>query len=185
MKKKKNYVYFVVPLLGLIVFAAFYWNFDSQYEAQQAQVIATAKKAAKDKVDAANRDRQKAFDEATAANDRRKKEKEAKEKADAEKADARDAALQDRNKALRDASNLTQKIDRLTKEVEATKKEVSAVEEDKKKAVAEQAFLKTYVKQAQDNAKSLESVLQKIKEADDAAVAAAKAAAEAAKAAKK
>lgn len=185
MKKKKNYIYFIAPLLGLIVFAAFYWNFSSKYEAQQAQVAAAIKKAAKDKVDAANRDRQKAFDAATEANEKRKREKEAKEKAETEKADARDAAMQDRNKALRDANNLTQKIDRLTKEVDATKKEVAAVEEDKKKAVAEQAFLKTYVKQAQDNAKSLESVLQKIKEADDAIAAAAKAAADAAKAAKK
>ena len=184
MKKKKNYIYFVAPLLGLIVFAALYWNFDSQYEAKQAAIVAAANKAKKDKVEAANRDRQRAFDEATAANEKRKKEKEAKEKAEAEKAEARDTALQERNKALRDASNLTQKIDRLNKEVEATKKEVAAVEEDKKKAVAEQAFLKTYVKQAQDNSKSLESVLQKIKEADDAAAAAAKAAADAAKAKK-
>ena len=183
--KKKNYVYFVAPLFGLIVFAAIYWNFDSKYEAKQVAIADAAKKAKKDKVDAANRDRQKAFDEATAANERRKKEKEAKEKADAEKADARDASLEQRNKALRDANNLSQKIDRLNKEVDATKKEVAAVEEDKKKAVAEQAFQKTYVKQAQDNAKSLESVLQKIKEADDAAAAAKAAAEAAAKAAKK
>ncbi len=183
--KKKNYVYFIAPLLGLIVFAALYWNFDSKYEAKQTAIAQAAQKAKKDKVDAANRDRQRAFDEATAANEKRKKDKEAKEKAEAEKADARDAAIQDRNKALRDASNLSQKIDRLNKDVEAGKKEVSAIDEDKKKAVTEQAFLKTYVKQAQDNSKSLENVLQKIKEADDAIAAAAKAAADAAKAAKK
>ena len=48
MKKKKNYVYFAVPLLGLIIFAALYWNFDSQYEAKQAQIAATAAKAKKE-----------------------------------------------------------------------------------------------------------------------------------------
>ncbi|HWA11260.1 MAG TPA: hypothetical protein VG838_17600 [Opitutaceae bacterium] len=182
---KKNYIYFGVPIVALVVFAVCYWNFASGYEAQEQAKAAAVQKAKKDKIEAMNRDRQKAFEDATAANEKRKKDKEAKDKADAEKADARDQALDARNKALRDASSLTQKIDRMNKDIEAVKKEIAGIEEQKKQATAEKVFLATYVKQAQDNSAALESVLQKIKEADDAAAAAAKAAAEAAKAAKK
>ncbi len=183
--KKKNTIYFLVPLIGLVIFGALYWNFSSNYEQNLAQKAELDQKAKKEKLEARNRDTKKAFDDAMTASALRKKEKEAKEKHDAEQVEARDLAIEQRDKAVRDASALTQKIDRLSKEVDATKKEFASIEEDKKKAAKEQEFLRTYVKQAQDNVAGLQSVLQKIKEADEAAVkAAAEAAAAAAKAKK-
>lgn len=185
MKKQKNIIYFLVPLVGLVIFGALYWNFSSNYEADLAKKADLEKKAKADKVEARNRDTKKAFDDAMTASANRKKEKEAKEKRDAEQVEARDLAREQLDKATRDAYALTQKIDRLNKEVDATKKDFASIEEDKKKAAKEQEFLRTYVKQAQDNVAALQSVLQKIKEADEAAVkAAAEAAAAAAKAKK-
>jgi hypothetical protein len=182
---KKTYVYFLVPIIGLIVFGCFYWNFSSSYDQHLADVANLANKAKQEKLELSNREKQKAYEDAVAASDLRKKEKEAKEKRDAEQADAREQALDQRSKAQRDAFSLTQKIDRLAKDVAATKKEVAGIEEDKKQAKEEEAHLRVLVKLAQDNVKDLQAVLQKIKDADDAAVAAAKAAADAAAAAKK
>ncbi len=182
---KKTYVYFLVPLVGLVIFGAIYWNFSSGYDKHLEDIAAQAKEAKQKKLEVSNLEKKKAYDEAVAASDRRKKEKDAKEKRDAADAEAREQAIDQRNRVQREAFSLTQKIDRLTKDVEAAKKEIADIEDDKTKAVAEQAHLRTLVQMAQENAKGMEAVLQKIKDADEAAIAAAKAAAAAAAAAKK
>jgi colicin import membrane protein len=182
---KKSYVYFIVPLVALVVFGGFYYNFKSNYEAKLEQAALKIKQEKQAKLDLDNAQKKKAYDEAVAASERRKAEKAAKEKQDAEERDAREQALEDLDKARRDSASLDQKVDRLTKEVESTKKEIAGLELQKKDAVEEQAFLAVYVKQAEANVQSLQTVLDKIKAADDAAAAAAKAAADAAKAAKK
>jgi hypothetical protein len=35
---KKNKIYIIAPIVVLVVFGAYYWNFSSQYEAQQAAI---------------------------------------------------------------------------------------------------------------------------------------------------
>jgi colicin import membrane protein len=182
---KKTYVYFLVPLVALIAFGGYYWNFSSGYDQHLEDLANLQKKAKQEKLEASNKEKQKAYDEAVAASERRKQEKAAKEKHDAEEAEARELAVDLRNKANRDAIALTQKIERLTKDVDATKKELATLVDNKTKAVAEQAHLRVLVQMAQENTKGLEADMQKIKDADDAAVAAAKAAAAAAAAAKK
>jgi hypothetical protein len=183
---KKSYVYFVIPLIALAVFGGIYYNFKSNYEAKLEQAELKRKQDKQTKLELANAEKKKAFDEAVAASERRKVEKAAKEKKDAEEREAREQAEEDLNTARRSSLALDVKVDRLTKDVEATRKEIATIQEQKKDAVAEQAFLRTYVKDAQDNVQSLRAVLDKIKAADEAAAAAAKAAAEAAaKAAKK
>lgn len=181
---KKTYVYFLVPLIGLVIFGAVYWNFSSGYDKHLEDLATQAKEAKQKKIEQSNLEKKKAYDEAVAASDRRKKEKDAKEKRDAAEAEAREQAIEQRNRVQRDSFSLTQKIDRLTKDVEAAKKEIADIETEKANAVAEQAHLRTLVQMAQDNAKGMQAVLQKIKDADEAAIAAAKAAAAAAAAKK-
>ena len=67
----------------------------------------------------------------------------------------------------------------------AGEEEVEKIEGEKKRATDEIAFQRSYVKKAEDNVRSLATVLDRIAAADAAAEAAAKAAEAAAKAAKK
>ena len=178
---KKTYVYFLIPIIALAVFSVVYWNFSTKYEKNQADMAAKARQQKEADIERENADKKKAYDEAVAAADLRKKQKEAKEKQDAADAEARQQASDERYAAQQNARSLATKEDRLLKDVESAKKEVASIQADKAAAQKDEAFLRTYVKQAQDNAKELEDVLTKIKEADDAA---ARAAAEAAAAAK-
>jgi hypothetical protein len=177
---KKNYVYFLPPLVALIVFGAIYWNFLAGYEKEQDRRTLAIKTAKDEKLQQQERDKKTAYDEAIAAQTRRKKEKEDKDAKEQADRDERQLAEDNLKQALRDEAKLADKIRSLNKEIETAKKEVAEVEENKKKAVEEEAFQRTYIKQAEANQKNLLAVLEKIQKADDDAAAAAKAAAAAA-----
>lgn len=177
---KKNYVYFLPPLIAVIIFGAVYWNFLSGYEKEQDRRALAIKTAKMEKLQEQERDKKKAYDEAIEAQARRKKEKEEKDAKEQADRDARQLAEDNLKQALRDEVKLADKVKALNKEIEATKKEVAEVEDNKKKAVDEEAFQRLYTKQAEANQKSLIAVLEKIQKADDDAAAAAKAAAAAA-----
>jgi len=169
---KKNYVYFLAPLVALIAFGAIYWNFNAGYEAKEAAKVAAIKQAKKDKLDKEARDREVAIKDAIASQERRKVEKAAKEAKDKADRDARQAAIEARDKAAREQSRLENQKNRLEKDVKAEKEVIAKLEEDKKQAVDEYNFLKDYVKQAQANTKRLTDVVEKIGAADTAKAAA-------------
>lgn len=171
---KKSYIHFLIPLVGLLIFGAVYWNFSTGYEAELAKKAKIVREAKEEKLRIEAKNRETAIKEAVAAQDRRKVEKaakEAKEKADSE---ARQLAVEARDKANREQLKLAQQVERLEKDIKVEKDAIAKIEEDRKRAADEEAFLKTYVKQAEANTKSLADVLEKINAAD-----AAKAAAEA------
>jgi colicin import membrane protein len=177
--KKKNLIYFLVPLVGLVVFGLFYWNFSSKFEAREAAQKAKIKQEKEAKLEKEAKDREKAIKDALAAQERRKAEKaakEAKEKADQE---ARQLAIDARDKANRDQIKLAQQKERLQKDIKDEQAAIAKLQAEKKDALDEQTFLKNYVKQAQANAKSLHEVLDKIAAADAARAAAEAAAAKA------
>lgn len=176
---KKTYVYFLVPLIGLIVFGAIYWNFNAGYEAREAAKKEALVQAKHAKLEKEAKDRELAIKDAVAAQERRKAEKAAKEAKDKADRDARIAALEARDKANRDQVRLSNQKDRLEKDVKTEKDLIAKLEADKKLAVEEYNFLKDYVKQAEANTKRLNDVVEKIGAAD-----AARAAADAAAAAK-
>ena len=182
---KKNYVYFIAPLVGLVVFSAFYWNYSSTSEAR----IQATKKHERDlvqaKLDKDTADRLKAATDAKAAQDAQKAAKAARDLKEAEDSERRDRAIQAHRKARNEADKLATQVKRLTKDIDDEKKEIATIEEDKKRSAAEQDFLKTYVKMAEDNSRSLITVLDKIADADKQWDIAAKEAARAAAAAKK
>lgn len=176
---KKTYVYFLVPLIGLIAFGALYWNFSSGYQAELAQKARVQREARDDKLRVEAKNREQAIKDALSAQERRKVEKAAKEAQEKADQEARQLAIEARDKSNRDQMKLGLQVERLEKDIKVEKDAISKIEEDRKRAADEETFLKTYVKQAEANTKSLTEVLDKITAAD-----AAKAAAEALAAAK-
>ena len=176
-----NKAYVIGPLIGLLVFGAFYWNFLKGYEARQQKEeirLMTEKKARIEKELAS---RQKAIQDAIAAAERRKVEREAKEKKAEEDRLARQALLDRRLRAYDDVyKRLRPQLDRLKNDAEGIKSEIGQLDLQRKQFVDEETFLRTYTKKAQDNVKTYTDELDKIAAAEKA-----RAAAEAAAKAKK
>jgi len=181
---KKTYVYFLVPLLALIVFGAIYWNFLSTFDAKEE----AKRKADKDKREAKLRleaeNREKAIKGALDAQERRKKERDAKEAKEAKDREIREAAIESRNKARNEREKFSRQVDRLKNDVRIEKEAITKLESTKKGLIEDEAFLKDYVKKAEANDKQLADVIEKIDIADKAAAERAKALADAAAKAK-
>jgi hypothetical protein len=163
---KKNYVYVVAPLAGLLVFSGFYFNYSAGYEVRVAAAKKIEREILQAKLDTETANRLKAATEAKDAQDRRKAEKLAKEQKDAEDTARREKAVQARNKAIREADKLASQVKRLAKDIELEHKEIATIEEDKKRSAAEQAFLREYVRKSEANTRSLLAALDKIADAD-------------------
>jgi preprotein translocase subunit SecF len=180
---KKAYLYFLVPLVGLALFGAVYWQFSSGYEKRQEERMAAERQKKDAKVQEENRNRMKAVEEAKIAQDKRKAEKAVKEARDTKDKEDRELAVQARRKAQNDTEKLESQSKRIAKEIEEAKKEIQVIEETKARSIADETFLKTYIKQVESNRAGLLTVVEKIEAADKAAEARAKE--EAAAAAKK
>ncbi|HEY5226988.1 MAG TPA: hypothetical protein VIJ19_00535 [Opitutaceae bacterium] len=181
---KKNKLYFIIPIAALIAFAAYYWNFSSEYEANEAAKVAAEKQVKLQKLQDEANQRQAAIKDALAAQVIRKAERAARDaKAQKEKDDKENARL-GAEKADQEAQKLERQSDKLDKDVAATKEEIEKIQAEEKRSTEELAFVKTYTASAKENQAKLADVLSKIQEAD-AAVARAAAAAAAAAAAKR
>ena len=58
---KKSYIYFLVPLIGLIAFGAVYWNFSAGYEAELAEKARIQREAKEEKLRDEAKNREKAI----------------------------------------------------------------------------------------------------------------------------
>lgn len=163
---KKNYVYFIAPLVGLAVFIGIYWQYASSYDNRMAEMHRRDVETAQKKLDEDAKNRKVAADAAYAAQEKRKAEKKVKDAKDAADKDARDQAQQVMRKAQNDAGKLVTRVKSLTKDIEAEKKEIAKLEDDKKSLIAEQAFQKQYVKQAETNVTALLATLDQVAVAD-------------------
>lgn len=179
---KKKYVYFLAPLAGLIIFAAVYWNFSKGFDAREAKRLAAEKQKKEDTLREQARKNEQAIREAVASQELRKAQRAAKDAKEKKDKDDRTAAVEARDKADRDQRKLAQQVERLEAEIKAEKDAIAKLESDKKKSIDEQAFLRTYVKVAEENVRNLTQVIDKIAAADAARI---QADADAAKAAKK
>jgi colicin import membrane protein len=165
---KKTYVYFLAPLAGLIIFGAIYWNFSKGFAAREAARVAAEKQKKEDKLRAQAKANEQAIREALAAQERRKAERAAKEAKDKKDHDDRQTAQDAKEKAFRDKEKFGKQVNVLKGELQTEKDSIVKLQADKKKYIEEQAFLRIYVKQAEDNVKSLMQVLDKIAAADAA-----------------
>jgi hypothetical protein len=163
---KKNYVYVIAPLAGLLVFSGFYLRYSASYEERVAAIKKHDREVLQAKLDTETLNRLKAANEAKDAQDRRKAEKLAKEQKDAEDSARRERAVQARNKAIRDADKLAAQTKRLAKDLEDEKSQMKTIEEDKKRSAAELTFLGEYVKKSEANKNALLATLDKIADSD-------------------
>jgi colicin import membrane protein len=178
---KKKYLYFLVPLAGLIIFSCYYWKFISEYDAKQEAKAQAVKHIKEQELMAQAQLREKAIKDAIAQQEARKEERRVREERDRKQHEDRENAIQARNKVGNEAEKAQRLAERLEREIKTAKEEIAKIEQQKQHAVAEQAFLLTYVAKAQENTKRLSQVLDRIAAADDAAARAAAAAAAAAK----
>jgi predicted RNase H-like nuclease (RuvC/YqgF family) len=178
---KKSYLYFLIPLVGLIVFGAYYWKFISEYDAKQEAKVQAVKHIKEQELLAQAHLREKAIKDAIAQQEARKEERRVREEHDRKQREDRENAIQARNKVGTEAEKLQRQTERLAREIKTAKEEIEKIELQKQRALTEQGFLKTYVAKAQENTKRLSQVLDRIAAADDAAARAAAAAAAAAK----
>lgn len=178
---KKNYVYFIAPLAGLAVFTGVYWQYSVGYDARAAEMHRKEFESAQAKLNEDAKNRELAAKTAFAAQEKRKADRKVKDAKDAADKDARALAEQNMRKAQGDANKLNTRSKQLAKDLDLVKKEIAKLEEDKKFLVAEEAFQREFVKQAQTNVTGLLATLDKVTETDkkwdEAAKEAAKAAA--------
>lgn len=183
---KKSYVYFVLPLVALVVFFfGFYWNAHKKFEDREQAAIKKVRDERIAKLEKEAKDREAAVKSALDLQEKRRAEKKERDERETREKEEREKARLARDKAGRDSEKLEQQAKRLQKEIDTEKRELAEVQVEKKRVADEHGFLKEYVKKAEQNAKSLTGVLERIAAADKAAEDAAKAAEAAAKAAAK
>jgi hypothetical protein len=182
--KKKTSVYIFFPVLLLVLFSAYYWNFSSSYDQKVAAKAAEVKRVHDEKVAEDNRLRLKAINDALVVQEHRKEERKAKaERIKKEKEDMANAVVA-RDHARSEANRFREKYDRLVKDVQTEKDEIERITHDKGELQTQLDFLKILTAKAEGNVQSLATVLNQVAASDAAYAAAAKAAAAAAAKAK-
>ncbi len=176
-----NKVYIIFPLVGLLIFGGFYYSFNKSYAEKLTQIKVKAEEDKKAKARQQMLDRDAAIKSAIESQATRKKEKEERDRIEEAKKTARQEAEDLRQRSYDDRNKFRDQVGRLKKELEDVKATFAKITDEKKRYTEEDAFLKTYVKQAESNAKYYYDLLDKIAAAEKAAAEAAAAAAAAAK----
>jgi hypothetical protein len=176
-----NKVYIIFPLIGLLIFGGFFYSFHKSYAEKLTAIKVAAEEAKKAKARQQVLDREATIKAAIETQALRKKEREEKERIEEAKKTARQEAEDLREHAHEDRNKFRDQTNRLKKELEDVKATLAKVTEEKKHYAEEDAFLKTYVKQAEANTKYYYDLLDKIADAEKKAAEAAAAAAAAAK----
>lgn len=177
----KKATYFIFPAIAMLVFFGFWWNFRSEYAAKEQAKVRAVRMEKEEKLRKEAQDRELAIKNAYAEQARRKKAKEEREAKDRADREARQAAVEARNKSYRDRDKLEKQVERVTGEVKVEKELIAKLDEQKRKLVDEEKFLRTYVTLAEANAKSLSDLIDEIAKADAARASAEAAAAAAAR----
>jgi hypothetical protein len=177
---KKTKIYIIAPIVFLVIFGAYYWNFSSKYGAQQAQVAAEVKARKQEKLKAEAEAREAAIHDALEAQKQRKAERLARDEKERKEKDDRENARLEAEKAYQESQKLERQAEKLTKDVATAKEEITKIQDQEKNDDAELDFLKKYTAEATANQGKLADVITKIEAADLAAQKAAAAAAAAA-----
>ena len=176
-----NKAYIIFPLLLTLIFAGFYYNFTRHDQERQAQIKAKEEATLKAKVAKDVADRAMAIAAAVDASKKREIERKIKTDLDEAKKTARQEAEDRRQRTYDERNRARDQAGRLKKDLEEVKGTFTKIEEEKKKHLDEQTFLKDYVSKAEANVKYYYDLLEKIDAAEKAKAAAAAAAAAAKK----
>jgi len=154
-----NKVYFIAPLLLLVVFSGFYTVHHNGLKAREAARIAKTEADRQAKLDAEQAARKAAMADAIAAAEQRKKDKVAKEAQDKLDKEVRQAAIDVRDKAYREQEKLPRQLEKLKKDVEVEQAALAKLGASRQAAAAEKAFQEAFVTKAQANVKALQALL--------------------------
>ncbi len=173
--------YFISPLIGCVLFLAFYLNFRSHNTEVENQKRIALQKEKEAKLAREVADRKVAYDAAILLAEKRKKEKEAREEKERIEREARQAMLDERERLFKEQEKQAALVRRLNDELKSEQAEVAKIKERIASHQSEIDAQQVHVKLAKDNEKSFEQILAKIDAVDKAAASAAAAAAAAAK----
>jgi colicin import membrane protein len=165
--------YLIWPVIGLLVFGAFYWNASKGFaeKAHQEEIRKQEEKKARMLRDAEVR--KKAIEDAIAAQQVRAAARAAKEKIQEEEKKAHDALVDRRMRAFDDVNKrLRPQVERLKGDVEEIQAQIEKLNQEKKQYADEEAFLRTYVRQAEANVKTYLGLLDQLDAAEKARAAA-------------
>lgn len=177
-----NKAYVLGPVAALLVFVAAFTVFHRGHADREAARQNEIRVAHEAKLAAEVEARRKAIDEAVVSQNQRKKEREEKAAIERAEKEARQLAVDARDAAYRDQEKAARAIERVKKEIAVEQDAIAKIAEGRKTSVAEQTFLRDFVKRAEASARNLENVLTQFAAAESArAAAAATAAAEAAR----
>lgn len=176
-----NKVYILVPLIGLLIFGGFFFNFSKNYQANIEARQAAAAADLKGKQQAEIKGREEAYKAAIVAQEKRKQERLEKERKEEADKQLQLDLLDKRTRTFDEMKRNRERVEVLKKDLAVVQEDIKKLESERKRNVDEQAFLKTYVKQAEANARYYYDLLDKIAAAELAAIEAAKAAAAAKK----
>ncbi len=164
-----NKAYIIWPFVGLLVFGAFYLNFNRTYtEKQKQEQIRIAQEKHDRQVKEAEQRRQ-AVIAANAAVEQRNKERAEKDKKEEEERLARIALIDRRNRAFDDVNKrLRPQLERLRNDAGDLKDQIAKIEQEKKEYANEEEFLRAYVRKAEANVQSYVNVLEQLAAAEKA-----------------
>jgi len=162
-----NKAYFIWPLVGLLVFGAFYWNFARTYTEKQRQEEVRRQTEKRDRILQEQEQRRKAILAAIDAQNKRIADRTAKEKKEEEDKAIRAALIDRRNRAFDDVNKrLRPQLERFKNDAGDIKDQIDKLELEKKEYADEETFLRAYVRKAEANAQTYVNLLEQLAAAE-------------------
>jgi colicin import membrane protein len=169
-----NKLYVIFPVIGVLIFGAFFWSFNSDFDAREKAKADAIRVQHEAKVRADLEARKKAIEEAIALQEKRKSDNVERKKRDEEEKQVQLDLKNASDKAHSDLERVLRQLDRLKIEIGVEDSALKKLATEKATLIADDEFLQKYVKLAEANQKGLEEILVKIDKVDkDAAIAAA------------
>jgi len=168
---KKVHVLF--PLIAMILFGGYWWNYNKQYEAEQEAKKERDRQALVDKREKEAQDRELAIKLAIEKQAEQRRERELREAKRQKEREERQAARETRERADRERQKLRRQAELLDQDIVKETEAVTKLEERKQYLLAEERFLQEYVRQAESNEGGITEVIQRIAAAEAARAAAA------------
>lgn len=169
--------YFIAPLVGLLLFIAYYWNFQRTYAAEKQAKIVAERIATEKRIAEENEKKMQAYQEAIKQQEENKRIREEKKAREEAAKQARAEAVKARDKAYQDKNKLEQRRDRIKQTLEIETETIARVKESKIGLVGDKAATEQYIVQAGQNRQKMEDLLNQIEAKEKAAIEAAAAAA--------
>ncbi len=164
-----NKAYIIWPVVGLLVFGAFFLNFNRTYTAKQKQEQIRIAQEKRDRQLKEAEQRRQAVIQANAAVEQRNKERAAKEAQEEKERQDRIALIDRRNRAFDDVNKrLRPQLERLRNDAGELKDQIAKIEQEKKEYSNEEQFLREYVRKAEANVQTYVNLLEQIAAAEKA-----------------